>query len=361
MPRERLGPWGRWYASTEEDTAHYSDRAFRAWAGIFGRAVTNRGALPKLRPLRALYGAEDVDFLIAEGRLIVDGESVSICQWSTYQAPIDRTNADRQARWRRTSQHGDNAVDNSLDNESNGVMVTKFPTSTSTSTDSIETSTSGNARDGSTMAPDPNGDRDSLDVYHEITASYPWGKRAGAWLRELEAAHGLPQTEAALRVEWREKAELRTLLQRVAGRLARSRDKAEAAVEQSRRSASLRPPEPPQAREPTEDERMAGEAARAALRASYGRRGNGKGLAVRIGDLLPSLPSDGAGSPALLNEVEASDTRPIIRAEKDSSRPGVQLIPSLPRPTVRDREPSDNIEAPEKAGGPPDRTEEGNA
>lgn len=101
MPRRNLGPWGKWYASTEADTEHYTDRQFRVWAGIFGLAVTGRGEVPRLRALEARYGADEVAFLIAEGRLKVRrGGAIHVVGWSVYQAQTDTTAAERMRRYR---------------------------------------------------------------------------------------------------------------------------------------------------------------------------------------------------------------------------------------------------------------------
>jgi hypothetical protein len=374
MPRTRLGPWGRWYASTEEDTAHYTDRAFRAWAGIFGRAVANRGDLPKLRPLRALYGAKEVDFLISEGRLCVDGESVTICSWTVYQAPPDNTGAERQARFRERHRDDSPQVDNDVENPSqplrNGVTSRSAPTSTSTSTEPNEETGVVRSEEitpprapaparGSTMTAVDDGDRDSLDTLFELSGIRPWGRRAGNWLRDLEGAHSTALVDAALREEWRRKPDMADLISRVAARLERSKSKHDDAVS---RDKAARPPERPQeprrASELTEDERMAAEAGKAAWRALQGqlpRNGHRReGIAAPLRDLLPSTASDGPTSVGYLSGDEASNSRLAGKVPIVSE---VEANPSLPGDTVRDREPSDDTSEP--AIGAPGGTQEG--
>jgi hypothetical protein len=224
MPRSELGPWGKLYASLEEDTAHYSDRQFRALVGIVCRAIRGRGELPKLRPLQALYGSDEVGFLVDEGRLVAFGDGkVEVVGWATYQAPIDRTNVQRQRAFRERQKAVIHGGDNGAEPLRNGVTVTDAATSTSTSLDSDDEPTKNVAT--ASGYPIPDSDRDALDRYFELTGNRPWDRNVGAWLRELQAAHGDVNVAAALEVEFREKPEQRTLVGRVQARLERQADR----------------------------------------------------------------------------------------------------------------------------------------
>lgn len=215
MPRSELGPWGKLYASLADDAAHFTDRQFRAYVETLCVAIRGRGELPKLRPLRARMGAAEIDFLVEEGRLSVDEHNaVTVTGWQRYNAPVDRTNATRQARFRERHAQFVDTVDN-------GVTVTRVPTSTSSNVENDE------EKNGASDAPDvarPT-DFDALDRYHELTGLRPWGGRSGAWLRELQAKHGIPNTIAALEVEHRDHPGDRSLLSNVAARLERQADR----------------------------------------------------------------------------------------------------------------------------------------
>lgn len=123
LPRDSLGPWGKLYATLEEDLAHFDDRQFRAFIGILCRSIRGRGEIPKLKPLRAIYGADVVDFLIEEGRLTADGNAVTVTGADVYNAPADPTNAERQRRYRERV-HG---WSNGRNNADNGVTTALSP------------------------------------------------------------------------------------------------------------------------------------------------------------------------------------------------------------------------------------------
>lgn len=301
MPRARLGPWGRWYASTIDDTAHYTDRQFRAWANVFGRAVAGRGELPKLRPLRALIGADEVDFLVSEGRLAVGpDDAVSIVHWDAYQAPVDRTNAERQARHRQRMSSGGQGGDNGSNTVTNTVDKPFSATSTTTNVDSDRTETVGAGARG----PDPEGDHDALDRYYELTRNYPWGRRAGEWLVDLQSTHGDVHLTAALEVEWAADKSLKTLLGRVAARLERQAHRVEQAKAKERKTAGPFEPgsvlaeiraamgsdEPEPEPEMTPESIAAGKAAFEALRGQLAS-GNGSLLGSKSGDRVGSQGS----------------------------------------------------------------------
>lgn len=337
MARQRLGPWGRWYASTEEDTAHYTDAQFRAWAGVFGRAVANRGELPKLKPLRALYASGAIDFLIEEGRLDVTADNaVTVRGWMVYQAPVDNTNAIRQARHRSRTKTSSVDVDNALGNGSNAVTVTGHPTSTS-----IESTKDEGRVESGASYPVAGSEPDGLDAYYEITGSRPWGRPIATWLLELEATHGLANLRAALEVEVRA-GDRKKLVDRVAARLEAQAHRVEQAeakkpkpvdpliVEQRAAYAARYGPEEAEvAAEPDPATVAAGRAAFEALRGSLGGRRNG--ASASIGDVLRSRPGAEAARQKLsLTVDEGSDTQSAAVDPPGSENDG------QPSPAVRD-------------------------
>lgn len=212
MPNASLGPWGKWYASTEEDTAHYTDRQFRAWAGIFGLAVRGRGEVPKIVPLRARYGDEAIDFLIAEGRLKVRrGGRVDVAGWATYQAKQDTGAADRVARMRARRKaeaealvtEGESALDSveAVDPPSHAQVLRR---NTSVTPTSVSTSTS------SSLGREERARDFDLDAWaalstlvdgltgHSYSLRQPTGG-LGAQALEMVGAFGLERTTSAIR------------------------------------------------------------------------------------------------------------------------------------------------------------------
>lgn len=333
MPRSTLGPWGKLYASTAADTAHYTDRQFRAFIGILCLAIKDRGELPKLLPLRALFGPEEVDFLVSEGRLVASPNGVMLTGWTTYQAPVDRTNADRQRRWYARSKTSSADVDNALANEHNTVSLTMLPTSTSTTeeTTNEDEATLARVREG-----EPDGSRDALDRYYELTQSYPYGRRAGSWIEELQATHGVVHVVAALEVEHKADSSLKTLLGRVQARLERQAHR----VAQAERSkpkpidpliAEIRAalPEDDDPGVDTSPEAIAaGKAAWEALR--NGGLANGVASAVRSG----SGDRVGARASTRMNGGTAGSQRPPRPAPSDlRGAPERSVQPRDGRPT----------------------------
>jgi hypothetical protein len=321
--------WWKFYVTLPDDKAHYTDAQFRGFvtAIAMGERHEPYGQLPKLAPLRALLGPDVVDFLIAEEDLrLGDDGHVHVVNRSTYQAPLDPTAAERQRR-HRTKEPVSPRVDNGVDNGAvtavtrdshvivTGVTGDALPLPLSLSLrDTKETGTDDSARaQGPTMTPVDDADRDSLDTFYELTGIRAWGRRGGEWLRELEADHQIALVDTALREEWRLNPDARALLDRVAARLAKSKERVEKAAE---REARNRPPEPARAterRELTEDEQRAaaeGRKAWEALRPAYRRNGNGHrgGIATRIGDLLPSAASIGPQGHSLTG-AEGSEWR----------------------------------------------------
>jgi hypothetical protein len=299
MPRQRLGPWGKLYASTTMDTAHYSDRQFRAFVSILCMAIQDRGELPKLAPLRAMYGSEQIDFLISEGRLITDPNGVMLAGWERYQAPVDTTNAERQRRWYSRTKTGSADVDNVLANEPNTVSLTGVPTSTSISIESTETEERPVA---GASYPVEGSDEDALDRYYALTGSRPWGKRVGEWIAELQTKHGLTHVVAALEVEAKTGRE--KLVERVAVRLERMADR----VAKAERSKP----------KPVDPEMIA---RRAAYEATYGPTERG-GPSLTVGTVLSSM-KNGQGQP--LTDVGRAGSTPPTRGRAEST-------PSFPEP-----------------------------
>lgn len=307
MPRRTLGRWGRWYASSTEDLAHYTDRQFRAWANVFARAVRNEGELPKLRPLKALEGADEIDFLVSEGMLAVDAEGhVTIPAWSVYQAPVDRTNAARQARYRESLRNGGAPVDNASPPVSNAVTVTgaSYSTSTNVTNTSEDGATEPVAREGFDES-------DPFDAFYLITLQYPNSPRLKTWIRDTVAAGPSPRDFfVVLKTEFEKSHDVTVAMKATKAKLAQMTERAERAKAKA-----------PRAADPLQGE------LKAAMLAKYGDddytvepdpeagrklqkafgNGNGKGLASVAASLLGSMQ----GAPARglsLTADEGSDT-----------------------------------------------------
>jgi hypothetical protein len=136
-----LGPWGKLYADIVERKAHYTDRQFRRLIEVIALAIRGRGELPPAKALRARLGPREFDFLVSEGDLSIEYDVVTLHKWPTYQAKVDRTNTERQARYRERR----NAL-------SNGVSHGLLPTSTSSNvTEDPLTGETPPAREGSPM------------------------------------------------------------------------------------------------------------------------------------------------------------------------------------------------------------------
>lgn len=339
MPRTRLGPWGKLYASAVDDTAHYTDRQFRAFIGIFCMAIRDRGELPKIEPLRALFGAAEVDFLVAQGRLVSDPNGVMVAGWSTYQAPVDRTAAKRQRDWYARTKSGSARVDNALANGPNGVSLTEVPTSTSTDVDTTD-------EEERPSASDAVSEDDPLDAFYLVTTSYPQSPRLKRWIEEVAGAGPSPRDFfVVFKSEYlTAQGDVRVAMSATKAKLARMTERAIAAREKRPKpldpvQAQLR--EALQAREaaeraevapePTPAEIKAGRAAWAALRHTMGR------------------PTNGAshGPSRVLGSGEGGQVRTLTDAGTSGSPapargPG-RSTPSSPDPAVRPA-----------ASGPPD-------
>lgn len=347
-----LGPWGKLFASIVERKAHYSDRQFRVFVECLCMAIRSRGELASRKALEARLGEAEIAFLFDEGDLHERRGVTTVHRWEVYQAPQDRTNAERQARFRIRRKKASAPVGERVDNGSNGVSAPLVPTSTSTSRESLpnESSTSEPAHES--FYPEADGERDSLDRFYELTAIRPWGRNVGRWLRELEATHGLVHVLAALEVE----AKLgvnEKLVGRVATRLAKQADRAVAA-----RKAESRPVDPLQEqiraaigaryveREPVVDVE-AGRKLQAAMQ-SGGTFGSFLGASGRGGDMKPVgavLSSGGAVRAAdggtSLTDVrgparEASGTGSTL-AGREALPPSLPGSPGIPDRTARPR------------------------
>lgn len=94
---------------------------------------------------------------------------------------------------------------------------------------------------GGTNAYMPDGDRDALDTYHELTGYRPWGEFSGDGLKAAIRDYTDAATDAAIRAEYAKDGDRNTLLKRTLARLARDADR------------SRRAPDPAPRRKPIDE------------------------------------------------------------------------------------------------------------
>ena len=345
--RPSLGPWMKLYVSALDTKAHYTDRQFRALIETWMMAVRQpvRGVFPNSSGLARRVGADEVDFMIEQGDLIVapDG-SVSVNRWSDYQSGVLSTERTR------THKAGGEPVDNSSgtvpEHVGNTPLVrARDALSPLPSREDVDTT-------NEEERPSASDDRDAADRFYELTLIRPWGKRSGSWLGELQEQHGLVNVTAALEVEHRENPNGRDLLSRVAARLERQAER----VAKAKRSEP-KPVDPVQAQlrealeardrgeapppDPVADPEAvaAGRAAWAALRSTLPGRhetnghGRRKGLVEPVGAVLGSVSGVPATGLSLTagrgSETESAAVAPsgayIGRASSSPGRETVRL------------------------------------
>lgn len=231
MAREPRSRWWRCYTTLPRDKRDYTDAQFRAFitAISIGEELPPYGVLPKLSALRAELGSENVDFLVAQGDIDVSGELPVIAGRDVYQAPPDRTAAERQARHRQRSKEAAVGVDNDVDS------VTSRPVTPLRNGSPLPSISISNVEPTEKKNGVSDGDFDALDRYYELTMNRPWGRRAGEWLAELIEAHGDVNVAAALEVEHKADSSMQTLLGRVTARLAKQADRVEKAAAKERK------------------------------------------------------------------------------------------------------------------------------
>jgi hypothetical protein len=286
MDTERpLGPWMKLYADVIERKAHYTDRQFRALIEVYVAMLRGRG-LPPAKALRAKIGADEFDFLVSEGDLVTVDNAVTVYAWDRYQR-VDRTNADRQARFRdrKASERG-STVDNAGVTDSNAVTKVTVPSSTSTSTSSETTN------EEETTAVDARGNEfdsdDPIDAFYLVTAQFPpEGGKLRSWISDV-ASKGPSRRDfgIVLRDEWAKNGmKVPDTLRATEARLSKMGERArQAEGAERRRRANRSVFETPFMRE-----------FREAVAANYDKPQNGNGLTA-VGDVVASL-NGGQGLP----------------------------------------------------------------
>jgi hypothetical protein len=139
-----MSRWFRFYDSVLDDpkVQRLPDHIFRGWVNVLCLASKNSGSLPSISDIGfALRIPDDqadslIQSLLDAGLLEDDGECLAVHNWSERQF-LDRTNAQRQKRFRENlkskpvTEKNSNAVTNALRN----VTVTPQDTDTDTDTD----------------------------------------------------------------------------------------------------------------------------------------------------------------------------------------------------------------------------------
>lgn len=239
MAERDLGPWLKLYADIVDRKAHYDDRQFRAFIELLAMAERLKGLLPPQRALAARFGAEVIDFLVAEGDLVTTDDGMTPAHWEKYQAH-DRTAAERQRRHRELVRAG-----NRDSTVTSRVTVTKVPSASASASD-VDTTNEEERPSASDFAPTPQVDhtQDALDSYWLVAGRYPTG-RVKHWLEDLIDKYGDRAVSRNLGVAAAQGGPDR-LLSRAADLLARDAAKAEQAertrAEEEKRASRRRGP-----------------------------------------------------------------------------------------------------------------------
>jgi len=223
-------PWFKAFADLPERKAHYSDVQFRAFVEVLCAAAASRtpGCFTSLAAVRRIVGGA-VDFLVEQGDLVVEEDgSVTIHRWKVYQRPFDEGHAERQRRYRDSKNDvADDASSGSSHERHNGSSTSTSISKTFSEGDSFPAPAPVHAPARGEVVGYPDGDRDALDTYHELSGYRPWGVWSGESLRAAVVDYGDAVVDAALRFEAGRDSKRDTLLKRALAKLARDAERAE--------------------------------------------------------------------------------------------------------------------------------------
>ena len=234
-----LGPYGRVAYGFVNEKAHYTIEQRGAWitAWCMTGLRPGRDGTVKIRPLKAVIGAELLDFLIAEGDLEAtdDQELLRFRNFEWANEPMER-NRRNVAAYRERQKNDEQVGASSVDNlpSDNGNLTRDVVSTLLTSSKNVEND------ERRTELPIAS-DRDALDRYHELTGYRPWGRPAGSWITDLIETHGDVNVTAAIEVEHKADPSTKSLLGRVAARLERQKDRVEQAAKKERGRPKLTP------------------------------------------------------------------------------------------------------------------------
>jgi hypothetical protein len=222
-----------------------SDRARWGWVVLMGAAKLQRppGRFASDRVVAAVLG-EHRRFLPDYLRVGVLEPMESLCDHCAQSIPPEArnlgalavhdwaTNQSRTTRWRKSrgvpSGHENLSGD---DGEMSGETTGKHPHAGARAMQSQshrETTNENEAVEGGPGGGNaymPDGDRDALDTYHELTGYRPWGEFSGAALKGAIRDYSDATTDATIRAEHAKDGDRNTLLKRTLAALARNADR----------------------------------------------------------------------------------------------------------------------------------------
>jgi hypothetical protein len=189
-----------------------------------GRRVPVADAWPVILP----YDEAVIGSMVASELLDAKG-LIPAKTWSGWFGPAQKRRKATRDRWRRANEK------RGAENTNNSAQSAPEPRGNSADTGAIPSvpSVSQSVPSDPSVPPVssayPEGDRDCLDTYHDLTMFQPWGKWPGDKLKGAITEYGDAVVDAALRAEHSGDPDRKTLLDRTLARLARDADRAKEA------------------------------------------------------------------------------------------------------------------------------------